>query len=273
MNVPFNETPSPQADFDLEFQEATAQPAKVAIEGDELPEKYQGKSPKEIAEMHMNAEKRLSQTGNELGQLRRLADQLLELKKDNVKERVEPPKPVTVDEIFADPENAIRKAVESSGVAKRANEAAERTENLERHLALQAFERSYPTYKQDLSDPAFQDWVTKNSARAELFRRADQYDVASADALWQMWGEYKELKSLTEKREAAKEQRRETIKAAKTVSDSPIDTGSKAPVYSRAKLMELQTQAHSGNQSARAKWNDQAFQAELLRAYSEGRVR
>lgn len=273
MNEPFNPTPS-QADFDLEFKEATGDPVKTALDGTSLPEKYQGKSPEEIAEMHMNAEKRVSQLGNEVGQLRKLADQLLELKKENVKEpEKEPHKPVTVDEIFSDPDLAIRKTVESSGAAQKAQDAVSRVENIERQLALKAFESSYPTYKQDLSDSAFQDWVQANSARKELFRRADNFDVASAEALWQMWGEYKELKSITERREQAKNKRSEALSAARTVADSPIDTGSRSPVYSRAKLMELQTKATLGDTSARARWNDPAFQSELLKAYAEGRVR
>lgn len=274
MNQPFAQTTPSQADFDLEFKEATGDPVKVALDGTSLPEKYQNKSPEEIAEMHMNAEKRVSQLGNEIGQLRKLADQLLELKKDNVKEPTfEPPKPVTVDEIFSDPDSAIKKTVESSGTARKADDAVQRVENIERQIALQSFESRYPSYKQDLSDAAFQSWIQANSARAELFRRADNFDVASADALWQMWGEYKELKSLTTKREEAKEKRKDALSAAKTVQDSPLDTGAKSPVYSRAKLMELQTKATLGDQSARAKWNDSAFQSELLRAYSEGRVR
>ena len=274
MELPINATPSQQTDFDLEFQEATDQKVKATLEGDELPEKYRDKSPKDIIEMHMNAEKRVSQLGNEVGQLRKLADQLLELKKDNVREpERQPPKPVTVDEIFSDPDSAIKKTFESSNVARKAEDAVSRVENIERAIALQSFESRYPSYKQDLSDPAFQEWVGGNLARAELFRRADGYDVASADALWQMWGEYKELKSLTEKREQAKEKRKEALTAAKTVQDSPLDTGAKAPVYSRAKLMELQTKATLGDISARTKWNDPGFQSELLKAYSEGRVR
>lgn len=270
----FNTAPSQQTDFDLEYNEATTDTVKVALEGDDLPEKYRGKSAKELAEMHMNAEKRLSQTGNELGQLRKLADQLLELKKDNAPERkVEPPKPLTVDEIFADPDNAIKRAVESSSAHKKAEEASAKAESIERALAIQSFQSKYPTYQQDLSDPVFQDWVGANSARSELFRRADNYDVASADALWQMWGEYKELKSITEKREAAKEKRQEALKAGKTVSEAPLDSSAKGPVYSRAKLMELQSRAHGGDLSARAKWNDPAFQTELLKAYAEQRVR
>lgn len=274
MNEPFNQTPSSQADFDLEFKEVTGDPVKTALDGTSLPEKYQGKSPEEIAEMHMNAEKRVSQLGNEIGQLRKLADQLLELKKENVKEpEKEPQKPITVDEIFSDPDLAIRKTVESSGAAQKAQDAVSRVENIERQLAIQAFEGKYPSYKQDLSDSTFQEWVQANSARQELFRRADNFDVASADALWQMWGEYKELKSITERREQAKNKRIEALSAARTVADSPIDTGSRAPVYSRAKLMELQTKATLGDISARSRWNDPAFQSELLKAYAEGRVR
>ena len=267
-----NEQSTP--DFDLEFKEVTGESVKAALEGDDLPEKYRGKSPAELAEMHINAEKRLSQQGNELGTIRRLADQLLELKRDNVKEtKPEPPKPITVDEIFADPDRAIKHAVEHSGANQKADDAVSRVENIERQLAIQSFEGRHPSYKQDLNDSTFQSWVSVNPARAELFRRADQFDVSSADALWQMWGEYKELKSITEKRENTAARRKDAITAAKTVSDSPLDSGSKAPVYSRAKLMELQTRAHTGDLNARARWNDQGFQSELLKAYEYGRVR
>lgn len=260
-------------DFDLEFTEATGAP-ETAVELEVLPEKYQGKTAAELAKMHINAEQRLSQQGNELGQLRKLADQLLELKKENVREpKKEARPPITVDEIFADPDKAIKQTVEGSGVAQRADEAVSRVENIERQLALQAFEGKHPTYKQDLNDAAFQEWVSGNSARTELFRRADNFDVASADALWQMWGEYKELKSISDKRAQAVEKRKETLTAAKTVSESPVDSSSKSPVYSRAKLMELQTRAHSGDLKARGRWTDPEFQNELLRAYSEGRVR
>ncbi len=269
-----NTNTTPQEDFDLEYQDATAPVGASPTTEVQIPEKYKGKSEADLIEMHMNVEKRLSQQGNELGQLRKLADQLLELKRDNVGEpKREPRKPVTVDEIFADPDKAIKQAVEGSSAAEKADTAVQKVEHIERQLAVQAFEKSYPTYRQDLSDPAFQEWVGGNSARAELFRRADSFDVASADALWQMWGEYKELKSLNERREQASQKRKDTLTAAKTVSESPVDTGSRSPVYSRAKLMELQTRAHGGDASARRRWNDPAFQDELLRAYSEGRVK
>jgi hypothetical protein len=269
-------TPSP-SDFDLEFNEVVPDkaPAGAAPEQDELPEKYRGKSVADIVKMHMNAEKRVSQLGNELGTLRSLADQVLDLKKkDNVQTVQETPrKPVTVDEIFADPDKVLRETVAGSDVAKKAEEANTRVEQIERQLAVREFENRHPSYKDDLGDPAFQDWVASNPARVELFRRADNFDVASADALWQMWSENKELREVREKREQAKRKRDEVLSAGRTVPDASTEAPSRGPVYSRAKLMELQVKAHSGDTAARAKWNDPAFQQELLKAYSEERVK
>jgi hypothetical protein len=274
MNDITNGTPNTGVDdFDLEFRDATEK-VTTPLSEDELPEKYRGKTAAEIARMHMNAEKKLSQTGQELGTLRTLADQVLNLKKENVQKVPETPrKPITVDEIFADPDKAIQQTIGQSDVAKKADEASSKVDNLERQLALKEFEARHPSYKNDLQDPAFQDWVASNSARVELFRRADSFDVASADALWQMWGEYSELRQVKAKREQAETKRREVLNAGKTVSDASTEAPVRGPTYSRAKLMELQMQAHGGNQAARARWNDPAFQEELLKAYSEGRVR
>lgn len=270
-----NDNTTPTDLFDLEYKEAVGdEPVPAAITEEELPEKYKGKSPVELAKMHMNAERRLSQQGNELGTMRRQVDQLLAIKpKENVSVPETPRKPLTVDEIFTDPDKAIRETLNTSEVARKAEEAAQRASNIEQQLALREFESRHPTYKQDLADEAFQEWVSGNNARLELFRRADSYDVASADALWQMWGEYKELSEINAKRQAAAEKRKQTLAAGKTISDASTDSPSKGPVYSRAKLMELQIRANQGDASARTKWNDAAFQNELLRAYSEGRVR
>ena len=262
---------TPNDDFDLEFKEATEKVVAPRTE-EEVPEKYKGKSPLDIITMHQNAEKKISQLGNEIGQLRKLTDTVLELKKENVREP-EPRKPLTVDEIFADPDQAIRKTFESSEVAKKSSEAVTRVDNLEKSLALEKFQSKHPSYQSDIADPTFQEWITANPARTELFRRADSYDVASADALWQMWGEYKELKSISEKREGAKERRTNAVRAGRTVPESSVDTEARSPIYSRAKLMELQVKAHQGDQAARMKINDPAFQTEMQRAYSEGRVR
>lgn len=266
-----NMTPS---DFDLEYSEATGlNKVEAPLVEDELPEKYKGKTAAEIATMHMNAEQRLSKMGNELGSLRSLTDQVLNLKKDNVKVPEPQRPPVTVEALYADPDKAIRETIENSGVARKVEDAVTRAESIERQLAHRDFESRHPSYKSDLNDDSFQEWVTGNSARVELFRRADSFDVHSADALWQMWEEHKELSGIKEKREVANTKRREALAAGKTVSDSSTDPSPKGPTYSRVKLMELQMKAHGGDLAARNRWNDPTFQSELLKAYSEERVK
>ena len=267
-----NTNSTPSADFDLEFEEATAVPDKAPQTKGEVPEKYKGKDISAVIEMHQNLEHKLSSMGNELGQVRKLADTLLEMKKENVEEP-KPRKPLTVDEIFADPDQAINATVASSDVAKDARDAKTRVDNIERQLALQKFENEYPDYRKDLSDPTFQNWVVANPARQELFRRADNYDTTSANALWQMWDEYRELREVSEKKEEAKTRRKKTIEAGKTVSEGSADVATRAPIYSRAKLMELRIKAEQGDLSARSKMNDPAFQEEMTKAYAEGRVR
>jgi hypothetical protein len=262
---------TPNTDFDLEYSEVVDKVVQP-IPDDELTEKYRGKAPAEIARMHINAERKISQLGNELGSLRSKVDEVL--RKDNVQTvQKEPQRPVTVDEIFKDPDAAIKQAVGGSDVARKADEAISKVDNMERVLALREFESRHPTFKNDLNDQAFQDWVLGNPARQELFRRADAFDVHSADALWQMWDENKELREIAAKREQAQQKRQQTLNAGKTVSDASTDSPSRGPTYSRAKLMELQIKAHGGDAAARAKWNDRAFQDELLKAYAEERVK
>ena len=45
-------------------------------EEDDLPEKYKGKSAKEIAEMHQQAERLIGKQGSEVGELRKVVDDL-----------------------------------------------------------------------------------------------------------------------------------------------------------------------------------------------------
>ena len=44
---------------------------------EELPEKYRGKSAKEIAEMHQQAEKLIGKQGSEVGELRKVVDDFI----------------------------------------------------------------------------------------------------------------------------------------------------------------------------------------------------
>lgn len=249
--------------IDLEFEEVVSDAPETPAEP-EVPEKYRGKSVMDLIEMHRNAEKALSRQGQDLAEQRRLTDQILGFKKENVEAPKEPVR-ITPDEVFTDPNTAIEKLIKSSETTRKTEDLAERLNSLERGIGQKEFETRHPTFMKDVEDKEFLDWVSKNKSRTELLARLHyQYDFNAGNDLWDMWNEVRG--SRTEGPKTDK------LKAAKTVRSGPVDTSNK-PVYSRAKLLALQADAARGDPAARQKWNDPAFQAEYLEAYREGRIK
>jgi hypothetical protein len=89
--------------------EAAAKESQV----DDVPEKYRGKSAKDIIEMHQNSEKRLGQIQNEVGQLRGLVSDLSQIQRAStpVTEDTED-LDLSGDELLQDPVGSMRKVVQ-----------------------------------------------------------------------------------------------------------------------------------------------------------------
>ena len=92
-----------------QIQEQTLESAPA--EDDDLPQQFRGKSPKEIAKYADAIEKRLSKQGNELGEVRRLADELLKSQLMASKP-VASEKPKEID-FFENPQEAVRQQVDN----------------------------------------------------------------------------------------------------------------------------------------------------------------
>lgn len=266
-------------DFDLEFKEATSTTAdsdpntvkvtQTATEP-EIPDKYKGKTFTDVINMHLNAEKKISEQGQQLGELRSHVDQILGLKQDNVKPKDKPK--VTAEDLFTDPNTALEKIITSSEIADKVDKTAERMTAIERSIGQSDFESRYPNFVEDVNNPDFRAWVGANKARAGLLLELNNnYNFEAGIALWDMWKERQELAKSSAKQEDNVNVR-ETIKAASTVRNSPAGEVKK-PIYSRAKLLELQTKALQGDPAAKARWNDAEFQREYHLAYAEGRVK
>lgn len=231
----------------------------------EVPDKYRGKSVEDLIQMHQNAERALSRQANELGEVRRVADQLIAVKPDNTKKQER--KPLTVEALLENPESAIASALETSPVVERAERAEQRVNDLERKLGSAEFLTKHPDYQKDVANPQFIEWISKSKPRLALAQRADKMDFDAASDLWEMWDEYKSLTS-----KVTTDKANETARAASTVKTSPAQAKTK-PIYSRAKLMELRLRAEDGDAVARAKLEDPGFNQRLVDAYEDGRVR
>jgi hypothetical protein len=238
------------------------------------PEKYRGKSREDIMEMHMNAERKIGMTGNELGQYKQLTDQLLDLKRREdlakggaeAEEEDEPLPKITSTEILDDPDSAIGRAVEAR-LNRAEKKKAKQTEQ-EQLTALQTqFVQRHPDYQEIASDPEFESFVKESQSRQMLAAAALQAgNLYAANALLD---EYKSRHSSQEATEESKKD--DNIEAARKAST--VSTGSSsasdAPtgkVYSRLDLIRLKLEDPET-------YGSEAFQNEILRAYAEGRVK
>lgn len=260
---------TPSLDLELEAAAGGQQPAGT-VQAPKIPDKYQGKSIEDLIQMHQNAERRLSQQGNELGEMRRIADGLIGIAKpkENVRPAPVERKPVTVDSLLSNPEQALPHTIEQSTVAQRADATAQRVVELEASLARNAFEQRFPTHQEDLNNPEFLDWVKKNPARQKLAAGAYQGNYEAASDLWSLWDEAKGTQA-----PAPKTDGKAAAQAARVMRQGATEGTEPAKNYSRAKLMALRERVADGDPAAVSQWNNLEFQKALEKAYAEGRVR
>jgi hypothetical protein len=260
--------------------------APVATEADkveqvleaDIPEKFRGKTLKDVIKSYEEAEKKASRLANEVAEVRKVADTLIGLEQDKRTSKQDTKAvPVTTEELLEDTPGALNKAVEANPVVQKAVETAE---NLERQMQYQAFERDFPAFKEDLANPEFTTWIQKNRARAALAAAASDLKnpngVDAARGLWELWEERKqELGSAqsSEKvqKEAEAEARRKQAQSAAELEGGVTGEGSTEMVYDRQKLMQLRILALRGNRNASEQLKK--LQPKLTQAYADKRVR
>lgn len=225
----------------------------------DLPDKYQGKSASDIAKMHQELEKRLGQQSSEVGELRAAFDSL-------VQKSISAPAPtpeveeVTDADFFADPLDAVRRAVESHPTLKAAEQA---TVTMARNSGLAALKADHPDMKEVLMSQDFQKWKDKSQIRQGLYDQADRYDFAAASELLTLYKESHAVKSKVAQVE--KVAAKQAVKNASTGTARSAPEGkTKGKIYRRADIMQL---------LATDPKRYDAMADEIYRAYAEGRVK
>lgn len=224
---------------------------------DDLPEKYRGKTAKEIAQMHAEAEKLLGRQSSEVGELRRVFDTYIQ---SQLAEK-SPKKEEVVDEVdfFSDPEGATARAIENHPKVK---EAGDVVTQYRQQTALSKLQSKHPDMQTIVNNESFQNWVKASKIRTQLFLLADQqYDYDSADELFSLWKDRQQV--VTQTAQAEKAGRKAAVQAANTGGGRGTGEVSKK-VYRRSdiiKLMETDPERY------------EALSDEIFRAYQEGRVK
>ena len=241
-------------------EEAPAEVVEEPVEEDDLPEKYQGKSAADIARMHQELEKRLGQQSQEVGELRRHFDEYVQ-SSIAAQSQSAPEAPAEEVDFFADPAAAVAKAIENHPTLQQAQAVAA---EMAKSQALAKLKANHPDMDKVLKDEKFMEWVGKSEIRTQMYRDADQkYDFAKANELLNLYKERAEVVSQTAAVE--KQARKQEIKKASTgtARSNPEGTTSKK-VYRRRDIIELMNTDPK---------RYEALMPEIMKAYSEGRVK
>jgi len=256
-SVEEEQTPEEQVEAQAEEPAVEEQPEP------EIPDKYRNKSINDIVKMHQEAEKLIGKQAQEVGEVRKLADELLK-RELSQKKAVEDPKEEEdlSDNYFADPIGTLNKAVDNHPAIKEAKQQAfvYKQQQVEQRLR-----QEFPNFDEGIQDPTFYDWIKVSPIRTRLFTEAhSQYDYDSATELLSTWNlmnkerQVKEPDMVTESKQAN----------AKNLKAATVDTGSPAPsskkTYRRSDLINLRLRDPD---------RYYAMQDEIMSAYAEGRVK
>lgn len=223
---------------------------------DDLPEKYKGKSVKEIVNMHQEAEKLIGKQGSEVGDLRKVVDDFI--KTQTPKNSPTPETEVEEDDFYADPKSSVNKAIENHPAIKDAKEAKAA---MKRNETMTKLNSEHPDIPEIIQDPSFVEWIKASRVRTELFTRAEvEYDYDSAHELLSTWKEKKNISAKVA--ETSKVDREQQLKAADVGGKGNNEPVSKKK-YRRSDIIKLmQTDPD----------RYEAMSDEIMAAYREKRV-
>lgn len=226
--------------------------ASSAPTSDDLPDKYRGKSITDIVKMHQEAEKLVGRQAQEVGELRKLAD-------DYIKANLKPESREEEPDFFVDPKKAVKATLEQDPLVK---ETVDRTKKLEARLNQQALEKAHPDYEEVISSDDFQKWVVESKYRTQLFNDANaNWDFDAANELFTLWKSLNKANVDTEKATRKAELKRGSVPSGGPATDAGETT---RKIYRRADIITLMKTDPK---------RYQALQPEIMKAYSEGRVR
>jgi hypothetical protein len=243
----------------VEAQQQVQQTQETQQPAFEVPEKYKGKTAEDIIRMHQEAEKLIGKQAQEVGEVRKLADELLKqsLASNNKPQHIEQQEPEI--DFFEDPKKAIQKELSAHPDVIAAREAALTFKKMQIQQKLNS---DHPDFTQVVQDPEFVNWVKSSPVRMGLYAKADaEYDYDSANELLSTFKQIKSVKA-KETKAAGEVARQSALKSA------AVDVGgtgeSSKKVYRRADLIRLRM-----TDPARY----EALSDDIMRAYQEGRVK
>jgi hypothetical protein len=252
----FDEEELGGSEFDAVENTERKEAPEAPPERPKIPSKYEGKSLEDIMNMHQEAEKLIGRQAQEVGEVRKLADELL---KQQLSKTNEPAQVESEIDFFEDPKKAVRDAVNKHPDVLAAKEAANQFKQMQVQGALQ---KKHPDFAEVVQDSEFIEWVKGSKLRMNMYAEANgSFDFDSADELLSTFKQIRGVKT-TQARSDGTEVLKQNMKAAMVDTSGTGESSKK--VYRRADLIRLRMTDPSRYES---------LEPEIRQAYADGRVK
>ena len=240
-----------QSEVDIEESKAQANSQNT------IPDKYRDKSLDDIIKMHQEAEKLIGKQAQEVGEVRKLADELIKNNLVGGKQQTIEVEPEV--DFFEDPKRAMQRTVDNHPDVLAGRNAAIEFKKMQIQNQLN---QDHPDYKQVVNDAEFIDWVKSSNVRIGLYTKANaDFDYDSAHELISTFKALRGVK-MRQTEQDGESTRKQNLNSAMVDSGGTGESSRK--VYRRADLIRLKM-----NDPARY----EALSDEIMTAYAEGRVK
>lgn len=250
--------------IDAEIDDASANKQARDAQGRFIPERFQGKSIEDVAQSYEELEKLNSRQAQDLGDMRRTVDQLLELQTQSSPVEEPTAVPITAEDIYENPDAAMRRVAreESSNEVKDLKEEVTQL-RLERKFS--ELEAKFPEWSVHSNSPEFAEWAKASPYRTRIAQDAAQGNFDAAEEILGMYYDSEVTADATD----------ETVDTTAQLQDAMLESASPAQVelvdqYSRHELLEARMNAKRGNLKAE-RWLA-AHADSIAIAYAEGRI-
>ena len=255
-------------ELETEIQEASeASESRQAENSVEIPERFKDKSIEDVIKSYTELEKAYSRQGNDLGEYRKLSEQLLALESaGGSKETETQSEDISIDALYDDPKGTIEKVV------------SQRVSGLEQQLQQERFtarlkqmNSKYDGWQEEVRTPEFVNWVQEwanTPVRQRLVMQGDQGDLDAAEEVLLSYYEKKQLAQ--QARQSERKAKRDADLAKGTLESGSPDSPESETTFSRKKLLDLRIRAKQGDRKASEFLKEN--QVDIARAYAEGRL-
>jgi hypothetical protein len=229
----------------------------------EVPDKFKDKSFEDVVESYINLEKMNGNMANEVGDLRKLTDQILLNQAQQSVQRVPEAEDVNddvgLDDFIDDPAAAVNAALAQNPTIKRLEQTIEKNEQDASRSALLARHADADTL---VASPEFQAWLNESPGRRAMLQSA--HVNRNVDVAIDMLDMYKATKQATNEEAVAERDARAKGDLKKAAVESGGSPSTTRKVYRRSELIELKLRDPA---------RYEAMRDEIHAAYAEGRVK